>query len=117
MKQQNIILQKSYDFALKIVNLYIQLKNENEFILSKQLLRSGTSIGANSEEGAAAQSKKDFISKFSIALKESKEAHYWIRLLRDSKMIDAHYANELIADCDELIKILSSILKTSRNNI
>lgn len=117
MKQQNIILEKTYDFALKIVNLYIQLKNENEFILSKQLLRSGTSIGANSEEGAAAQSKKDFISKFSVALKESKEANYWIRLLRDSKLLDAHYANQLLADCDEIIRIITSILRTSRNDV
>ncbi|MBN1180953.1 MAG: four helix bundle protein [Bacteroidales bacterium] len=118
MKKENIILTKTYDFALKIVKLYLYLKSEfNEFELSRQVLRSGTSIGANSEEGNNAQSKKDFISKFSIALKEANETHYWLRLLRDSNMIEEKTANDLLNECSEIIKIISSIVKTSKEKI
>ena len=114
MERPNIILNKTYDFALKIIQLYLKLKSDKEFELGKQLLRSGTSIGANSEEGAGAQSKKDFVSKFSIALKEARETKYWLRLIRDSNLYDKPSINQLIDECDEIIRIITSILKTSR---
>ncbi len=114
-KSENIILVKSYEFALKIVNLYKEMiYNQKEYELSKQILKSGTSIGANSEEAAGAQSKKDFIAKLSIAYKESRETNYWLRLLKDSEIVENEHANSLITDCEELQKILTSILKTAK---
>ncbi len=114
-KNENIILVKSYEFALKIIHLYKDLiYNQKEYVLSKQILKSGTSIGANSEEASGAQSKKDFIAKFSIAYKESRETNYWLRLLRDSEIIERESANNLISECEEIQKILTSILKTSK---
>jgi len=118
MKKDNVILNKTYSFSLKIIEAYKHLRyKKNEFEMSKQLLRSGTSVGANAEEGNGAQSKKDFISKFSISLKEAKESHYWIRLLRDSDYLDSDMAKGLLHDCDEIIKILTAILKSSRESI
>src|SRR5690554_5817458 len=87
MKTENLIADKTFDFALDIIDFYIQLKDEKEYVLSKQLLRSGTSIGANVEEAIAAQSKKDFINKMSIASKEARETKYWLRLLSESKIV------------------------------
>jgi four helix bundle protein len=117
MKENNIIVDKTYRFAVKSVLLYKQLITEQkEFILSKQLVRSGTSPGANVEEGLAGESKKDFISKFSIALKESRESHYWLRILRDTDLISKDTASEYLNDCEEIIKILSSIVKTSKQS-
>ena len=84
--KDNLIANKTFDFALSIIELYMQLKKENEFIISKQIIRSGTSIGANVEEAIAAQSKKDFISKLSIASKEARETKYWLRLLHKSEL-------------------------------
>ena len=84
---KSIIKTKSYDFALEIVKLCVKLKNEKHFEIASQLLRSGTSIGANVEEALAGQSKKDFFAKMSIASKEAREANYWLRLLRDSKIL------------------------------
>ncbi len=87
MKKDNVIQIKSYDFAVRIVKLYKHLSQEKkEFVLSKQLLRSGTSIGANVEEAIGGQSRKDFFAKLTIAYKEARESHYWIRLLRDTKL-------------------------------
>lgn len=86
MKTNNIILDKTFEFSLSIIKLYIRLKQENEFIISKQILRSATSIGANVEESIAAQSKKDFISKMAIASKEARETKYWLRLLSQSEL-------------------------------
>ncbi len=115
--KKSVILDKSYSFALKIIELYQYMrKHQKEFELSKQILRSGTSIGANSEEASGAQSKKDFIAKFSIAYKEARETHYWLRLLKDSSFIEEKKANELITECEELQKNLSSILLSSKNN-
>lgn len=113
----NIILDKSFAFSIRIVNLYRYLcKEKKEYILSKQLLRSGTSIGANINESQAAQSTSDFISKLSIASKEARETKYWIDLL-----IATHYLNpedihtkSLQSDITELIKILTSIIKTTQ---
>lgn len=117
MKQDNIIQKKSYDFALKTVTCYQSITlTEKEWVLSKQLLRSGTSIGANVEEAIGGQSKKDFVSKLSIAYKEARETRYWLRLLRDSSYLDPDKAQELLHDCDELLRILGSILKTSKSS-
>lgn len=116
--KENIILQKSYSFALRIVKMYQYLsKEQNEFILSKQLVRCGTSIGANIEEAIGGQSKKDFISKISIAYKEARETHYWIRLIRDSGLITEEQAENILIDCEELLKIIGSIQKTMKGNI
>jgi len=114
MTKENIIKNRSYDFAIRIVKLSRKLSDEKEFILSKQLLRSGTSIGANIEEADGAFSKKDFIYKMQIALKEAKETHYWIRLLRDTDFLDTQEANELLMECDEITYILIAILKKSK---
>ncbi|MEZ4911036.1 MAG: four helix bundle protein [Saprospiraceae bacterium] len=113
--KDNVIMLKSYNFALRIVKLYKFLSIEKkEFVLSKQLLRSGTSIGANIEEADAGQSKRDFIAKMQISLKEAKECHYWIRLLRDSDFLDEKMAASFITDCNEIIAILTSILKSAK---
>jgi four helix bundle protein len=87
---------------------------QNEFILSKQLVRSGTSIGANTEEATAAQSRKDFISKMAISSKEARETNYWLRLLRDSKLCEGIDYTDLIEESEEIIKILTSIVKTTQ---
>jgi len=115
MRKENIILDKSYQFALRIVKLHLYLSKElKQFEISSQILRSGTSIGANIEEAIGAVSKKDFINKLGIAYKEARETKYWIRLLRDSELIDSRLAESLLTDCEELLKILYSIIKTSR---
>ena len=111
--KDNIILIKTYNFSLRIIELYKYLsKEKKEYTLSKQILRSGTSIGANSEEAAGSISKKDFRAKFFIAYKEARETHYWIRLLRDSGYIDAKLADSLLNDINEILKIIGAILKT-----
>ena len=110
----NVIENKSFDFAVRIVNLHKHLSNEKkEFVLSKQLLRSGTSIGANVSEAVRGQSKADFLAKMSIALKEANESHYWIRLLYKTDFLTEQEFNSIENDVVELIKILSSICKTS----
>jgi len=111
--KENIILTKTYSFALRIIKLYKYLiKEEKEYTLSKQILRSGTSIGANSEEAVGSISKKDFRAKFFISYKEARETHYWIRLLRDSDYIDSKLASSLLEDLDEILRIIGAILKT-----
>ncbi|MEO8664767.1 MAG: four helix bundle protein [Ignavibacteria bacterium] len=115
---ENVIKGKSYKFALRIIKLHdYVVKNRREFVLSKQVLRSGTSIGANIEESVASQSRKDFINKMSIAHKEARETHYWIRLLRDSKYLEGRIAESLLIDCDEILKISGKIISTSRKSI
>ena len=111
--KQNIIYDKSFEFALKIIELYKILLSNKEYIISKQLLRSATSIGANVTESTAAQSKKDFISKLSISSKEARETKYWLLLLKKSKLVDLDYT-EYINDIEEIIRILTSIIKTSQ---
>lgn len=114
----NVILEKTYQFSIKIVLLCKRLTNEKrEYTLSKQLLRCGTSIGANAEEAVGGISKKDFVAKLSISYKEARETHYWLRLLRDTNFIDDSKANSLIKDCDEILRIIYSIIKSSRNNM
>ncbi|MDY0780171.1 four helix bundle protein [Tenacibaculum sp. IB213877] len=117
MKKDNIIQIKSYDFAVRIVKVYKYLSEEKkEFVLSKQLLRSGTSIGANIEEAIGGQSRKDFYAKLTIAYKEARETHYWIRLLRDTDYLMNDEVNSLLEDVNELLKIIGSIQKTIRNS-
>lgn len=114
---KNIIQEKSYKFALRIVKLYQHLlKEKKEFVLSKQVLKSGTSIGANIEEAIGGQSKADFIAKVQIALKEARETNFWIRLLSDSNYIEKKLSESLTKDVEEIIKILVSILKTAKSN-
>jgi four helix bundle protein len=113
--KENPLKDKSYKFALRIVKLYKHLAEEKkEFILSKQVLRSGTSIGANITEGNQAQSKADFVHKLSIAHKESFETEYWLCLLRDGEIITEKQAESLLEDCKELQKILTISIKTAK---
>ncbi|HOD10279.1 MAG TPA: four helix bundle protein [Flavobacterium sp.] len=117
MKSENIVQTKSYGFALRIIKVYKYLSQEKkEFILSKQLLRSGTSIGANIEESIGGQSKADFFAKLTIAYKETRESKYWIMLLRDSEYLTVDQAEDLLKDVEELLKIIGSIQKTVRNS-
>lgn len=117
MKKDNVIQIKSYDFAVRIAKLYKHLSEEKkEFTLSKQLLRSGTSIGANVEEAIGGQSRKDFFAKLTIAYKEARESHYWIRLLRDTDYLTKKEADSLLLDINEILKIIGSIQKTIRNS-
>jgi four helix bundle protein len=108
---ENIIRKKSFEFALMIINLYRELQERHEYVLSKQLLRSGTSIGANVEEACAGQSRKDFLAKMSIASKEARETRYWLQLLQQSKLVDIDVTSAL-HDANEIISILTSIVKT-----
>ena len=115
--KESILRDKSYKFALRVVNLYKHLAGEKkEFVLSKQVLRSGTSIGANVAEAAQAQSKADFVNKLSIAHKESFETDYWLSLLRDADFITEKQAESLILDCHELQKLLTASIKTAKTN-
>jgi len=113
---ENVVKIKSFDFALRIVKLYQFLVNEKkEFVLSKQLLRSGTSIGANIREGEHAESKADFIHKLSISLKEANESEYWIELLFKANYLDEIQYKSINKDLKELLKLLISIIKSSKN--
>jgi four helix bundle protein len=114
-EKRNIILVKSKAFALRIIKLYKYLCGKRkEFVMSKQIMRSGTSIGANVREATRAQSMPDFISKMNIALKEAEETCYWLELLHESEYLDERAFNSLYSDSMELLKILASIVKTSR---
>lgn len=115
--KNNIIAEKSYDFALRIVRLSQYLIQKKEFVLSKQVLRSGTSIGANVEEATGGQSKKDFLNKISIAYKEARETSYWLRLLKDSNFLIENHFNSIYQDLEEIIKILTKIQKTTKKRI
>ena len=113
--KDNIIVKKSYSFALEIIAVYKFLISEKkEFILSKQLLRSGTSIGANIHEAIASESKKDFIHKLGIAVKEARETSYWLNLLNDSNYINQEQFINLNNNCAELTRILNSIILTTK---
>ena len=118
MTQDNPIENRSYQFALRIVKAYKYLtRQKEEYVLSKQMLRSGTSIGAMMREAKFAQSRADFINKASIALKEANETLYWIELLHDSEYIDDLSFNSLHQEADELTAILASIVKTTKENM
>lgn len=116
LKTENIIRKKTFEFGLNIVHLCRKLSHNKEFILSRQLLRSGTSVGANVEEADVAQSKKDFIAKMSIALKEARETQYWLRLLDSSKLQEMDFSPYL-QGIQDIERILTAILKTSRERL
>ncbi len=115
MKIENIILERSFDFALSIITLYQQLVSNKEYVLSKQLLRSGTSIGANIEEATAAISKRDFIAKMSIASKEARETRYWLLLLQKSQIVKFDFT-AYINEINQIVNILTAIVKTSQTS-
>jgi four helix bundle protein len=113
MKEENVILEKSYSFALQIMALAKEIREKREYDLASQLWRSGTSIGANVEEAQAAQSRADFPSKMAIAAKEARETHYWLRLTQDGEVIDVERVAPLICEIEAIKKILTSIVKSS----
>lgn len=116
----SIIKQKSYDFALRVIKLCSYLKQKGHYELTSQLVRAGTSIGANVEEALAGQSKKDFYAKMCIASKEARETNYWLRLIQDSKFVKTERISDLLRASEEIIRILTSIVKTgykSQNKI
>lgn len=116
-KDNNIVAQKSYDFSIRIVKLYKYLSEQkNDYTIGNQLLRSGTSIGANVKEAIRGYTKPDFNVKMGIALKEASETEFWIELLRDTGYISTKQAESMLTDCVELIKIIMSIIKTSQQN-
>jgi four helix bundle protein len=110
----NVVQQKTFDFALEIINLYCELRDQHEYVLSKQLLRSGTSIGANVEEALAGQSRNDFIAKLSIARKEARETRYWLRLLQHSQLASIDLAQTLEHN-EEILRLLTSIIKSTES--
>ncbi|MEE3333884.1 MAG: four helix bundle protein [Ruminococcus sp.] len=113
-QKNNVIVDKSKTFALRIIKLYKYLVNNKEYVLSKQILRSGTSIGANVKEAIHGQSKADFYSKMNIALKECSETEYWLELLYESEFIDKRSFDNIYSDCKEILRILISITKTQK---
>ncbi len=117
MKQDNIVQEKSFAFAVRAVNAYKYLSAEKkEFVISKQFLRSATSIGANIEEAIGGQSKADFISKLSISYKEARETKYWINLLKSTEYLTKTEADSLLTDIEELLKILGKIIISSKQS-
>ena len=112
--KKSIIKDKSFEFSLSIIELFKYLQSKKEFIISKQIMRSGTSIGANVNEALAAESRADFVHKMAISSKEARETLYWLELLEKSQFIDFDYT-KYIVDCTELVKILTSIVKTTKN--
>ena len=118
MNEDNIIVQKSKSFSLKIITLYKFLVDEKkEYVLSKQILKSGTSIGANIKEAIRGQSKADFYAKMNISLKEASETEYWLELLKESNYIPSEVFREAYTQCQELLRILMAITKTQRKEI
>ena len=117
MKKDNILKDKSYKFSIRIVKFYQFIcTQKKEFVISKQVLRSGTSIGAMIEEANQAESKADFIHKLSIANKEANETHYWLRLIKDTQIVTEDTL-PLLNDCEELIKLLTAIIKSTKQNL
>ena len=115
MIRDNVVVDKSMEFAIRIVNLYKYLQSEKrETVMSKQLLRSGTSIGANAREAIYGQSRGDFLSKMSIALKEASETEYWLELLSKTEYLNEQEYESIRADCSELAKLLTAIVKNTR---
>ena len=116
MPKDNLIQTKSFEFSLMIIDLYKSLVSEKEYVVSKQILRSGTSIGANIEEAIAGQSRKDFIHKLSISNKEARETKYWLRLLKMSSLTTIDVTKEL-DEIQQIINILTSIIKSTKENL
>jgi len=114
MKEQNIILDKTFSFGLRIIKLHLYLKKKSvDRVLSVQLLKSGTSIGANVEEAMGGSSKKDFKQKLRIGYREARETKYWLRLLKESELLEANLSDSMIADYDEILRILTAILNST----
>ncbi len=114
---KSIVYEKAFAFAVEIIQLYKYLNGEKrEFVLSKQILRSGTSIGANIKEALQGQTKRDFISKINISLKEASETEYWLDLLKAGNYIDKKTHEQLLTKCQELIKIMTAIIKTAKKS-
>ena len=111
---ESIAQKKSYDFPLRIIHLCIRLKEQKHFEIASQLLRAGTGIGANVEEALAGHSRKDFAARMCIASKEAREANYWLRLLTDAGILNGEEGRDLRAASEELVRILTSIVKTTR---
>ena len=109
----NPIREKSFSFALVVINLYKRLQADHEYVISKQLLRSGTSIGANVEEATAAESRRDFIHKMALASKEARESMYWLRLLAESNLVPDLDVSKELAHAHELVRMLTSIVKSA----
>ena len=118
MKKDNIVKQKSFLFAIRIVKVCRFIQTElKDFVLSKQLLRSGTSVGAMVRESEHSESKADFIHKLSIAQKEANETLYWLELLRDSEMLENKYFESIYPEAQEIIKLITAIIKTTKTNL
>ena len=119
IKYGNVVLEKSFNFSVRILKLYRFLLKEDRSIepILKQILRSGTSIGANITEAQNAPSAKDFINKLNIALKEARESEYWLNLFKASDIINEKSYKSLLTDCKELIKLLTTIIKSSKSNL
>ncbi|MCH4199093.1 MAG: four helix bundle protein [Clostridium tyrobutyricum] len=116
--KENLVYKKAFRFSVRMVNLYKYLKeNKGEYVISKQVLRSSTSIGANIKEGIVAQSKKDFLSKMYIALKEASETEYWIELLKETEYIDEKTFHSVIEDCREINRILCATVRTTKKRL
>lgn len=115
MKKNNVVQEKSFAFAVAIVELCQYLvNNKKQYDMGRQLLRSGTSIGANIEEAIGGQSKKDFFAKLTISYKEARETHYWLRLLMQTKILEEERGKPLLKSCEELLRLIGSIQKTIR---
>jgi four helix bundle protein len=117
MKEENQVVQKSKSFAIRIIRLYkYMIEEKKEFNLSKQVLRSGTSIGANVKESIRAQSTADFLSKMQVSLKEASETEYWLELLAESGYIEDKAADNILMECRELIRLITAIVKSTKEN-
>lgn len=118
MKTENLIVDRSKSFAVRIIKMYQYLCSEkDEYVLSKQVLRSGTSIGANVKEAVRAQSRQDFVFKMNISLKEASETEYWLELLYETGYISKQQFQSIVSECREIIKILTSIIKSSKKEV
>lgn len=116
--RENVIIEKSFQFGLRIIKLHLHLVSKKvEKVLLMQLLRSGTSIGANVEEAMGGSSKKDFIQKLKISYREARETKYWLKLLKHSDILEQNLADSIIADCEEILRILTTILKSSQKEV
>lgn len=113
----NVTQEKTFAFAVRMTKLYMHLVEKRVFELASQIWRSGTSIGANIEVALGAQSDKDFYAKFSIAYKEARETHYWLRLIKETRVIETTLANSLIIDCEELLRIIGATKKTLQQKL
>lgn len=117
-EKENIILTKTYNFAIRIVRLYQYLcREKKEFELSKQVLRSGTSIGANAEEAAGGLSRKDFLANLGVSYRETRETRYWLRLLRNTDYISTEQSQSMLNDAEEILRIITAIQKTTKDNL